>query len=88
MNNSIGFELIMGELSKEMDKPYFKVSAKNRDRIAKMVMIKDLWDTPNFDMELPIYMEYILMKIQEYEYCENYEAADFYKRIKKHIIKN
>jgi hypothetical protein len=39
-------------------------------------------------MELPIYMEYILMKIEEYEYYENYEAADFYKRIKKHIIKN
>jgi hypothetical protein len=85
MRTKIELEQILNEISGDLDKSYFKVSAKRRDTIARLVMLKDLWDTQPFDRDLVIYKEYITMKINFFEDYENYEAADFYKRIKKQI---
>ena len=79
---------LIDEMSAELEKSYFKVSAKKRDTIARLVMIKDLWNTLPIDNdfeELEMYSDFITMKINYFENHENYEAADFHKRIKKQI---
>ena len=79
---------ILDEMSADLDKNYFKVSAKKRDTIARLVMIKDLLETLPFDKgleELEMYSDFITTKINYFQSQENYEAADFYKRIKKQI---
>ena len=88
MNNKKELYELLDELTKELEKSYFKVPAKKRDRIARLVMIKDLWNALPIDKdfeELEMYSDFITMKINYFESYENYEGADFFKRIKKQI---
>jgi len=88
MKSRLELEKMLDEMSSVLDKSYFKVPAKKRDTIARLVMIRDLWNTLPLgknDEELNMYNDFITMKINHFEDYENYEAADFYKRIKKQI---
>lgn len=76
----------LGEFINLMDKEYFQVSEQDRDSIARMVIIREFLDLKADPSTLPIYMDYISTRIEHFKASDQYEAADFFERIKKNLI--
>ena len=76
----------LGQFIDLMDKKYFEVSEEDRDSIARMVIIREFLDLKADASSLPIYIEYLSNRVEHFNANENYEAADFFQRIKNQII--
>jgi hypothetical protein len=76
----------LGQFINLMDKQYFEVSPEDRDSIARMVIIREFLDLKADPSSLPIYLEYLSTRVDHFKANENYEAADFFERIKNQII--
>jgi len=76
----------LGQFIDLMDKEYFQVSEEDRDSIARMVIIREFLDLKADPSTLPLYVEYLGSRVEYFKASENYEAADFFERIKKQII--
>ena len=75
----------LGQFIDLMDKEYFQVSEQDRDSIARMVIIREFLDLKADPSSLPLYLEYLSSRIEYFKASEQYEAADFFERIKKNI---
>lgn len=76
----------LGQFIDLMDKQYFEVSEQDRDSIARMVIIREFLDLKSDPSSLPLYQDYLSSRVEYFKMIENYEAADFFERIKKQII--
>lgn len=83
MDNEI--EKILNDFNEVLDKQYFETSEDDRDAIARLVLLKEFLSIPMTNSLLSKYQKFLNMKIEEYELMENYEAADFHKRILQQI---
>lgn len=83
MRNRVEFEL--GQFIEILDKQYFDVSEEDRDSIARLIVLRELVLLQQDPASIPSYEKHLCSKIEYYESNENYEAADFFKRIKKQI---
>lgn len=83
MDNEI--EKMLNDFKEILNQDYFNVSEQDRNEIAKLVLMKEFISMPMNNFLVSKYQDYLNMKIAEYELIENYEAADFHKRILQQI---
>ena len=83
MDNEI--EKILNDFNEVLDKQYFETSEDDRNAIARLVLLNEFLSIPMTNSLLSNYKNLLNMKIEESELIENYEAADFHKRILQQI---
>lgn len=83
MNDEI--DKVFASYHQVLDKEYFQVSEEDRDAIARLYLIREFISLDMTNGLVPKYKEFLNIKIKDCELIEDYEGADFNRRMLQQI---